>query len=80
MLNGCILVSDPYTLRKLGPFEWREEGSRALLEGLEEIVVGDMGAGLGGEDEWTLEKQILRNCGGVKRLQLPEGMRGSGLK
>jgi len=80
MLDGCILVSDPYTLRKLGPFEWREEGSRALLEGLEEVVVGEMGAGLRGKDEWRLEKQILRNCGGLKRLQLPEGVGGSALK
>ncbi|ORY77255.1 hypothetical protein BCR35DRAFT_332638 [Leucosporidium creatinivorum] len=47
-LYGCILISDPYTLRKLGPYEWEREGSRELLGGLEELKVGEMGASLGG--------------------------------
>ena len=75
-MNVCVLVSDAYTLRKLGMVDLTaEKGGRELLEGLDEVSFGLLGTGMGPSNGWECERKLVRACKGLKILEAPRKMR-----
>lgn len=74
-LNICTLISDPYTLRKVGLVDLTaDKGGRELLEGLEEVSFGPLGTGVGSQNGWECERKLVRACKGLKLLEAPRKM------